>query len=82
MNELLKELLSEVKKFNSNLYRPPTNNLTNKHYTIEELSKLMNVSENTVRNWIKDGVIQPFQYKGTLRIREANLERFITKYSG
>lgn len=81
MNELFKQLLVELKKLNATI-RTPTSYNGPKHYTIEETSSIMGVSENTVRNWIKDGVLAPFQYKGTLRIREISLDRFITKFTG
>jgi excisionase family DNA binding protein len=81
MIKVLQEIVTLLHTLNTNI-RPPTVSNTLKHYSIEDTASIMGVSENTVRNWIKDGVIKPFQYRGTLRIKENIMERFITKYTG
>jgi excisionase family DNA binding protein len=48
-----------------------------KLYTIREISEIFSVSETTIRNWIKDGIIKSFKVKGIVRIKEEELEKII-----
>lgn len=78
--QTLNAILNELVKINKNLRQHDVSNST--HLSIEELAEAMGCHANTVRMWIKDGSLPTFQYKGTIRIRANQLERFITKYTG
>jgi excisionase family DNA binding protein len=80
MKQILLKLVQEVEKLNNNI-RPPILS-QRQHYSIETVAEMFECHVNTVRSWIKDGNLQTFQYKGTIRIRENQLERFITKHTG
>ena len=78
--QTLNAILEELVKINKNLRQHDASNTT--HFSIEQLSEAMSCHPNTIRTWIKEGNLPTFQYKGTIRIRANQLERFITKYTG
>ena len=64
--------------------------MENKLYTIKEVAKIFSVSEQTVRNWQKDGFIKFIRLgnggpKCGIRISQKEIDRFIeasTEYGG
>jgi excisionase family DNA binding protein len=48
--------------------------------TVEEISEDLRVSEGTVRRWIRQGRLPAFAL-GQYRIRRADYEKFLDKYS-
>lgn len=51
------------------------------YLTIEELSGILNCSQNTVRNILRENQIKIFQYKGLIRVRKAHLEKFLNNHT-
>lgn len=48
-----------------------------KVYTGEEVAKILNVTLQTVKNYIKDGLIVAANTNGAIRISEENLKKFL-----
>ena len=48
--------------------------------TVEEIAEDLRVSEGTVRRWIRQGKLPAFGL-GQYRIRRADYEKFLEKYS-
>lgn len=47
-------------------------------YSIDKVAQCLNVEEQTVRKWIKEGKLPSLKLAGTtLRVSEKNLEKFI-----
>jgi len=48
------------------------------HYTVKQVSEKLNLSLSTLRNYIRDGVIQVKQIPGTktIRIAERNKKKY------
>ena len=79
MNEIMTQLLNELKTLNKNL---STNANENKKYlTVADVAKRMDCSINNVRQWIEAGHLKAFQYKGTIRISAVNLDQFVKTYT-
>ena|GEM_PF-6250699 len=51
------------------------------YLTIEEVSGVLNCSQNTVRNILKKNEVKIFEYKGLVRVRKTHLEKFLNKYT-
>ena len=45
-------------------------------YTTEEVGKMLKVSQRTVQDWVKTGVLTAVQYGKHLRIRPSDLATF------
>jgi excisionase family DNA binding protein len=45
-------------------------------YTTEEVGKMLKVSQRTVQDWVKSGVLTAVQYGKHLRIRPSDLATF------
>jgi excisionase family DNA binding protein len=45
-------------------------------YTTEEVAKLLRVSQRTVQDWIRGGMLTAVRYGRLLRIRQADLATF------
>jgi excisionase family DNA binding protein len=45
-------------------------------YTTEEVAKLLRVSQRTVQDWIRGGLLPAVRYGRLLRIRQADLATF------
>jgi excisionase family DNA binding protein len=45
-------------------------------YTTEEVGKMLKVSQRTVQDWVRSGVLVAVRYGRLLRIREADLAAF------
>ena len=48
-----------------------------KFFTVEELAERLQVSDQTVRRWVKSGKLTAFKPGKELRIRPADLEKFL-----
>ena len=45
-------------------------------YTTEEVSRLLRVSQRTVQDWIRQGILPAVRYGQLLRVRHADLVAF------
>ena len=45
-------------------------------YTTEEVSRLLRVSQRTVQDWIRSGLLPAVRYGRLLRVRHADLVQF------
>jgi excisionase family DNA binding protein len=45
-------------------------------YTIDEVAKVLRVSQRTVQEWIRGGLLSAVRYGRLLRIRQADLDTF------
>jgi len=52
--------------------------IVKQHYTVKQVSEKLNLSLSTLRNYIRDGVIQVKQIPGTktIRIAERNKKKY------
>lgn len=50
-----------------------------KFYSVEEVAKLLRVSEKTIRRWLTTGIIQGFKIGDTIRIKESDLQNAMQK---
>jgi excisionase family DNA binding protein len=48
------------------------------YYTVEQVAKLLQVSERSIYNWILSGKLAAFKFGDNWRITPANLEAFRT----
>ena len=48
-----------------------------RYYTVEEVCGKLQVSDQTVRRWVKSGKLTAFKPGKELRIRPADLEKFL-----
>lgn len=46
-------------------------------YTIKEVADLMNVHENTIRNWMKSGKLKSYKFDKAVRISKDDLKDFV-----
>lgn len=49
----------------------------NECYTIKEVAELLNITEQTLRNWRKAGIIQTVQIGGRILIKKTEVERLL-----
>ncbi len=45
------------------------------YYKITELSKILNVSRQTIHNWLDDGKIKAVKVDGVFRIHKSEIEK-------
>lgn len=45
-----------------------------KHYTVQQVAEMLQVTDRTIRNWIKDGTLRAIQVKREYRIPASALE--------
>ena len=50
------------------------------YLTVQEIAKRLKVGEQTVRRWIKKGILPAIDILGVYRISEADFQEFISKY--
>lgn len=48
-----------------------------KIYTIQEVADILQVTDQTVKHYIRDGLLKRIPKIGAIRITQAELERFI-----
>jgi len=48
------------------------------HYKIKTVAKLYDISEKTIRRWIKSGKLKANRIGGSIRIPRHEIEKFIT----
>ena len=53
-----------------------------KFYTVEEVAKMLIVNTNTIRIWLKNGTLKGLKICRYWRIKETDLQAFITKQEG
>ena len=46
-------------------------------YSIKKIAELLEVHENTVRNWIKSGELPRYKIGNAVRIKEEDLKEFL-----
>ena len=46
-------------------------------YSIEDIAKILNVSDGAVRKWLKAGALKGIKLGRIWRIRESDLDRFL-----
>jgi len=46
-------------------------------YTVDDVAKILKISESTVRNWIRQKKIKPTKIGRLIRIPEQELERLL-----
>jgi putative molybdopterin biosynthesis protein len=49
-------------------------------YTIEEIAKLLDLKEQTIREYIKRGDLVAFRFGKSLRVKKDDLNRFIDEH--
>jgi len=85
VKESIKELVKEISNLINVLQaqNKPVTYLPHEleYLTIEEVSGVLNCSQNTVRNILKENEVKIFQYKGLVRVRKTHLEKFLNKYT-
>lgn len=50
--------------------------------TIEEVAKLLKVTDRTVRRWIDDGKLKALKIGGVIRVTEEDYNEFINNKAG
>ena len=53
-----------------------------KLYTVEEVASILNVHQNTIRNWLKSGSMNGIKMGKYWRVEESQLQAFIEKAKG
>jgi len=53
-----------------------------KLYTVQEVAKLLRVTDSTVRRWLKNGDLPRVKLGHVIRIRPGDLEKFIENAIG
>jgi excisionase family DNA binding protein len=55
---------------------PAAHTVIGQIYTTEEVAKMLRVSQRTVQDWIRSGLLTAVRYGRLLRVREADLQQF------
>ncbi|CCO08853.1 helix-turn-helix domain-containing protein [Desulforamulus hydrothermalis] len=48
-------------------------------YSVEDVSKILKVSNKAVYKWLKNGVLTGYKFGGIYKVTEEDLRRFIKK---
>jgi excisionase family DNA binding protein len=48
-----------------------------KLYKVEEVAEMLNVTRQTIYNWLKDGSLKETKIKGIVRIKKTDLDIFM-----
>jgi len=48
-----------------------------KLYKVEEVAEMLNVTRQTIYNWLKDGSLKEIKIKGIVRIKKTDLDIFM-----
>jgi excisionase family DNA binding protein len=48
-----------------------------KLYKVEEVAEILNVTRQTIYNWLKDGSLKEIKIKGIVRIKKTDLDIFM-----
>ena len=76
MENPLKDILDEVKEVKSlllTLKNQPDKELLNRFYTIQEAAKILNVSPQSVKNYIEKGTLKAEKFGRPYRIKHYDL---------